>query len=535
MKITVLKINLITGRYSARTGQAHGKPPEAFPSLSRFYAALVNSAMRSQYPRKKIELLLSDFEKEALPSVYLSKVIKQGKVSDNRIAYVPVNDKGTFQNLGYLPEERPKQENPFSYTIYEVPYFFFAWKFSQHFMDKHFKLFVELAQEITTLGKSESVVFIESFQKSQNEFYTRIEEFEKNLLTNESFENRLLFAKYVPQRKSVLGQVKTGRKVDLRREPFSQKVRVYFPGSFKELEKAFVKNANPRSSNSFQHYVEEDYSQDVARYSDLLVWRLKAGTAFSQKQICRVMDEFRASLNSRLSHLVENDRQVPVEVHGHLNESEKIEHPYCSFIPLINAGNNYADGNIAGIGVLIPNCVKNGFPDKARNIYLKSLIEHVAMDINELGKNKLKLSYISSPEKKEEHLLTSYRHYARKSKVWKSVTPIVFGHYPKKGIYEEVIKQIKYMCKQQNLPEPTKIDFNVYPNFWGTHHSSAYSSERENDYKKTMQRHIQLEFPYPIKGPIVLGYRRNYGLGLMLPARKLSYTEVPNCEETEYR
>jgi CRISPR-associated protein Csb2 len=94
---------------------------------------------------------------------------------------------------------------------------------------------------------------------------------------------------------------------------------------------------------------------------------------------------------------------------------------------------------------------------------------------------------------------------------------MVLDHFPK-GNGREIEESVAVSCRMAGLPEPWDIEVlrtgafvpgaPVLPE--GA--VRRYASERQ-----LPARHVRLHFAEPVAGPVIVGSKRNYGLGLCLP------------------
>ncbi len=105
--------------------------------------------------------------------------------------------------------------------------------------------------------------------------------------------------------------------------------------------------------------------------------------------------------------------------------------------------------------------------------------------------------------------------WTRPSKRWASVTPILLDRFPKrKGPTVEDI--LTAACVRAGLPEPT-ISHGPYSVLSGVPAVPQFRLRRKKEERPRWGVHAVLEFPIKIRGPILLGAGRYFGLGLLKP------------------
>jgi CRISPR-associated protein Csb2 len=117
--------------------------------------------------------------------------------------------------------------------------------------------------------------------------------------------------------------------------------------------------------------------------------------------------------------------------------------------------------------------------------------------------------------------------YARRARIWTSVTPIVLDRFPKGDRTrreEELTAIIARSCEYVGLDRPSKIVVAKHPAPSGA--VSAYPSGNGPEWtgwtlpeslRGRLLTHATIEFSEPVSGPVVIGAGRFVGLGLCLP------------------
>jgi CRISPR-associated protein Csb2 len=119
------------------------------------------------------------------------------------------------------------------------------------------------------------------------------------------------------------------------------------------------------------------------------------------------------------------------------------------------------------------------------------------------------------------------RSWTGSSRVWSTVTPMVFGHVPKAkrggepGVILDSLRMIGI--------EPETVDeiavgrhsplFGVPPSWQFKPHPASALGEQG----AWMLRHVTLRFNQDVRGPIILGRMRYFGLGLMRPMEEWAW------------
>ncbi len=185
-------------------------------------------------------------------------------------------------------------------------------------------------------------------------------------------------------------------------------------------------------------------------------------------------------------------------------------HPHCAFVPLPFAGYPHADGRLMGVGILLPRTISQQDRRKVLKacVSLSQINLHDAMSLWEVEMSGFDVS---------QRTLRPYTWQAPSS-CWSSVSPILLDQFPKKNLSVEEI--ITRSCERVGLPEPVEIQHGPYSSLEGVPPVSEFRLLRSKDERPRWGVHATLQFGVPVRGPVVLGAGRYFGLGLMKPQRK---------------
>ena len=230
-----------------------------------------------------------------------------------------------------------------------------------------------------------------------------------------------------------------------------------------------------------------------------------------------------------LSHCQE---PIPESISGHKPNKEPSENPHMAIVPLVNSGWPHSDGNVKGIGIIMPTKDKRGVQDRD---VLERTVDKFMHQGGRLTFGRAGETRVSRALKNTMKSLDVGR-YTRVGKEWVTVTPIVLdGHYrdrPNRR-YSDIISK---SCIRAGLPKPHLIHVSKQPYITGSHPAYFNNVDRVDHQRKIIsapqQRgwrhpkrgrfdnvgliHARIVFSVPIRGPIVLGRGRHYGLGLCM-------------------
>lgn len=109
--------------------------------------------------------------------------------------------------------------------------------------------------------------------------------------------------------------------------------------------------------------------------------------------------------------------------------------------------------------------------------------------------------------------------YRRAAERWSTVTPLVHSRYLPRKSEQALFEQVASECADVGLPAPTRVTVRRVPRFRGAPGSiSAHGLPQSwSGPLRGPQAHLDLWFDKSVRGPILLGRARHFGLGLCLP------------------
>jgi CRISPR-associated protein Csb2 len=185
---------------------------------------------------------------------------------------------------------------------------------------------------------------------------------------------------------------------------------------------------------------------------------------------------------------------------------------HCAIVALPFAGDPQSDGRIMGFGIVFPRDVSVG--DRRRVIGASGVLERRGIYLGRsLGNWLVKLELSAAQVSLREST------WARGSKSWSSVTPILLDRFAKKNgpSVEDILVEA---CSRIGLPEPCYIEHGPYSPLPGVPPVPQFRLQRKRGERPRWGVHAQIEFPVEVVGPVILGAGRFFGLGLMRPQRK---------------
>lgn len=181
---------------------------------------------------------------------------------------------------------------------------------------------------------------------------------------------------------------------------------------------------------------------------------------------------------------------APLLAHGHVAQI------HLAWLGLPNLG-NYGDGTLLGLAMAIP--LGCDALERARCVAAVLSVSHIM-----LGGTAFKLTRPTAAMSLNE------RTWTRQSRRWVSATPLVLDRFPKgKTTAEDIVAQ---SCERAGYPRPVRVTL-------GQESDLAMPPARAFRLRKpgALYAHATLEFAQPVRGPLLVGKERYFGLGLFLP------------------
>lgn len=249
-------------------------------------------------------------------------------------------------------------------------------------------------------------------------------------------------------------------------------------------------------------------------------------------------------LGSRGSDLAMALRQALIEVHGktdlpavlsgHAASGERTSHPHLAFVPLPWVGHEHADGSVQGLALIAPRSITRD----ERDVLLRLLArwerergdknDAYAVDLGtpfDLGHPlHVRLRRIEVPTK----VALSTARWCRPSPRFITCTPIALDRHPgnlRSNVERcahraaaEAEASIADACERIDLPRPISVSISLAPLLPGAQHVRQFAPWPPQPGKTRRARvHADILFPEAVRGPVLIGAGRYFGLGLCLP------------------
>ena len=206
-------------------------------------------------------------------------------------------------------------------------------------------------------------------------------------------------------------------------------------------------------------------------------------------------------------------------ISGHNPDGTILQKPHLAIVPMANVGWRHSDGSLLGMAIILPRSSKQGTDERRqlRQAIVRFLDSGGKLDIESFGTMTLKR------HNDQRRSLSSDRYTGEDNK-WATVTPIVLDRYPKKNKSAEDI--VADGCVRGGLPRPSYVHVSRHSSVSAV--PSAYIAEgsmkgwhspKAGSLKGRFLCHADIVFEDSIRGPLIIGAGRYYGLGLCVRRR----------------
>ena len=279
-------------------------------------------------------------------------------------------------------------------------------------------------------------------------------------------------------------------------------MRTVSSGRLANLEWRFEANLPPTAGTQqkYRHVEAESGREDIAdsNFGEMLIFRRDSGVGLPIEATLTLTDAVRTALLSNAGR----DGAIPDVISGHGSGD------HCAIAALPFTGGAHSDGRLMGFSIVIPRVI--AVHERRRLMAAAEGLEDNGIHLSRtLGSWRVALDF--SPEARTLSPST----WTRPSKRWATVTPILLDRFPKrKGPTAEDI--LTAACVRAGLPEP-KITHSPYSVVPGVAAVPQFRLHRKKEERPRWGVHAVLEFPIKVRGPILLGAGRYFGLGLLRP------------------
>lgn len=299
-------------------------------------------------------------------------------------------------------------------------------------------------------------------------------------------------------------------------------VRVPFPGSLNALRDVHERKmrGEPGDPWTIGKYVEygvaaaADGEEEVEAgpYRDLVVLGLE-GPQRDGRHAVEFSDLLRKAVMARMT------REIPA-VHGHGPRGTV----QCAFLALPFVGHRHSDGHIVGLAIAVPELPQEDLVELSTAI---GTVVGSGLGSRSLG--QFQLRRFTGIELRRAPLALQPWRWRRESTAWVTVYPAVLDRYLKRE--DELEDVVRTSIRNSGYPEPIAVRASLRPFSSvvpGALDLQPYETTRPGHRQGFRPyRHLIVRFARPVRGPVVIGSMRHYGLGLCLPLMTKTVTERP--------
>jgi CRISPR-associated protein Csb2 len=279
------------------------------------------------------------------------------------------------------------------------------------------------------------------------------------------------------------------------------RIRGLYPGRLDELEAAFQRRERPKPTLEVAYGYLDDI-QINSPWEQMIPLRRSRGPNLHVGHCVPVAEALRQSI---MSHLPPD---ASGSLTGHAAGGGVLEKEHLAIVPLAHVQGPYADGDLLGMGLMLP----SGLGDAEYDLLIGALGRWLAAGgLVNIGSVRWTMEIAQDAPQKS---LRANRFRGR-SATWASVTPVVLDRYPRRHLTIEDV--VTSMCGDVGLPRPDQVEAMEFSLFKGGPQIRRFYLGQRDYLKKSHMAHLRLCWKREVPGPILLGRGRYFGLGAMLP------------------
>ena len=321
------------------------------------------------------------------------------------------------------------------------------------------------------------------------------------------------------------------------------RLRTVRPGQLAELERMYARHqgVRPRSLpfTAVRYREATALPSDTVREpntcGDWIVFEFAHGSrSFPATRTVELATAMRAAI------LAYAQDPIPEAVTGHRPDGAPTVSPHVAIVPIPFVGSRHADGRVLGIAVSIP----HGIDHVSRTAVYRAIgtwertMQEGAGDRSEYP---LKLTMGTRGAVHLRRIvggsdLASLQPevWSKNSHRWTSVTPVALPQHPgslTKGAEGTRAKAwgraetaVRLACTHVDLPEPAAVALSLDPWVAGARKTAHFPPFRQRGREEQPVRrqlvHASMTFDHLVRGPLMIGAGRFFGLGLMRPVQE---------------
>ena len=228
----------------------------------------------------------------------------------------------------------------------------------------------------------------------------------------------------------------------------------------------------------------------------------------------------KAMRDAVVSHAADPVHEI---VSGRAPNGGPLKGPHLAIVPMANVGwGGHSDGGLMGMALVLPRASAYGTPERRQTRRAVSRFLDPAHGGGILQTDKFgAMSLRRHVDGAKKSLLPD--RYTEVARTWASATPVVLDRYPNKrrGAGDVVAEG----CARAGLPRPSSVRVSRHssvsgapPAFVGRGERAGWRPPAPGMLDNRFVCHAVLTFEVDVRGPVLVGAGRYYGMGLFLPA-----------------
>jgi CRISPR-associated protein Csb2 len=192
--------------------------------------------------------------------------------------------------------------------------------------------------------------------------------------------------------------------------------------------------------------------------------------------------------------------------------------PHCAIMPLATVTGPHPDDHVRGVAFVLPSSERAPRIHEERKQIVAGLT-HLVGPVSDRAQRFVQIPgagrvWLSEPDSRQAALWTLRTSlYTGPASTWRTVTPVIHSHW-RKDNRGGLLGQVEADCLHVGLPTPEAVvpirggRGMMPPSRVPAQWRSLLSGPRA---------HLEITFPEPVQGPVLLGRARHFGMGLCIP------------------
>lgn len=225
-------------------------------------------------------------------------------------------------------------------------------------------------------------------------------------------------------------------------------------------------------------------------------------------------------------------RTLPASLSGHQQDGSATDQPHVAFVALPFVGHEHADASVQGCAIVIPRELADS--DREALLRLVAAWERDratdvdgTMELASISLPTIRLRRVELPAKSTLRPAT----WCRPARRFVTATPIALDRNPgnlrsnqQRTAHRASIEAQRYVanaCERIGLPRPISVEVSLAPLLPGAQPVHAFLPWPDRPGRTARVRvHADILFAEKVRGPVLLGAGRFFGLGLCLPIQE---------------